>query len=373
MNNVVLCRKSIESVLNSAQIYDARIGEYSFQVGLIDIDEIALPISARYERHVLIRKTAFSCNYRDASMIVNFSEMCREKSSEETIFYSGFGSDFVAEVVNVGQSVTTLSVGDQVIADGTYPFKDNGNLLGGVVSNRASQRYEILHESQLRKIPANFDKISACALSISGQTAHSIIRKLRIEDNHKILITASTSNTALALVPILRNRYPNVQIFASTTNLRHKKRLEGLGVDQVIASPLHNPQQLAEAAKKINGFDIVIDFFSDLYLPIVIGFMTFGAQYITCGVYRQSAMIHDQVIGDNSDFYKVIFGAIQNNITIIGNCLGEYQDLSSAIEDTTKGVISMPIDSVFKGGEISEFVDRSFNSRERFGKVVYQY
>lgn len=316
---------------------------------------------------------AFSCNYRDVALIVSFSQRCQEKTSDETIFYSGFGSDFVAEVVDVGENVTSFTINDHVIPDGTYPFKDNGNFPGGVITNCASQRYEIFHEQQLRRIPIRTDKVVASALSISGQTAYSMVRKLRTWDNQKVFVTAATSNTALTLIKILRRMNPTMQIFASTTNLFHKASLENLGVNKVLISPLSDLKPLAALAVEVNGFDIVVDCFSDLYLSKLIEYMTFDGQYITCGVYHQSHAVHKPIGKDSTDFYKIMLLAIQRNITIVGNCLGQHSDLTSAINDLEEGHELITIDSVYSGDQIGQFFNRTFNDRERFGKVVYQY
>src|SRR5262245_59917074 len=63
---------------------------------------------------VLVNVTAFSCNYRDQFLILSASNKGPENS-----FYT-IGSDFVGEVIKVGEAVEGFAVGDKVIGDYSY-------------------------------------------------------------------------------------------------------------------------------------------------------------------------------------------------------------------------------------------------------------
>jgi NADPH:quinone reductase-like Zn-dependent oxidoreductase len=61
------------------------------------------------------------------------------------------------------------------------------------------------------------------------------------------------------------------------------------------------------------------------------------------------------------------------NLQITGNCIGLTSDLQKAIEDFEAGKLEVIVDSVFSGSQISEFLHRTYNAKDRFGKVVYRY
>jgi len=63
----------------------------------------------------------------------------------------------------------------------------------------------------------------------------------------------------------------------------------------------------------------------------------------------------------------------QKNIQIIGNCVGLARDLKDAIRDYQSGALKVIIDSVYTGTQVGAFLERTFNSPDRFGKVVYLY
>ena len=126
---------------------------------------------------VLVTKSSFSLNYRDLGII----EMAwnRLKSVEEHTYYP-IGSDFSGYVEAVGKNVTSLKIGDLVIADCFYPEAKNG-VMPGIPSNHSSREFEIYHFAKLLKVPSNITDYEAGTLSIGTQTATSMVRKGEIK------------------------------------------------------------------------------------------------------------------------------------------------------------------------------------------------
>ena len=48
-------------------------------------------------------------------------------------------------------------------------------------------------------------------------------------------------------------------------------------------------------------------------------------------------------------------------------------DLEHALQDYAAGRFDVIVDSVFSGNQVADFFNRTYNSRDRFGKVVYRY
>ena len=65
--------------------------------------------------------------------------------------------------------------------------------------------------------------------------------------------------------------------------------------------------------------------------------------------------------------------AVQKNLSMMGHCLGLTEDLARAIDDYAAGLLRVHVDSVFDDDHAAEFIERSFNSPERFGKAVLAY
>lgn len=322
---------------------------------------------------VVVRKKAFSCNYRDKCIIF---KTAKQASQEEDIFFP-IGSDFVAEVIDIGAKVTNLKIGDRVIGNNAYPYADVKGVNPGIPSNSGSKEYQILHQTKLIKVPPQMSDTEAAAFSIGAQTSYSVIRKLSPRRGANILITAAKSNTSLFVINALK-KY-KVNIYATTTSKLFVEELKAMGVKEVIVvdkkpDSLLKNQSIQTIFQETGGFDCVFDPFFDIYLSQSIDLLGFNGKYITCGLYDQYFnIIGQELISTDSNINKIMSSIIIKNIQIIGNCLGTTEDMNHALEDYISGNLKIIVDSVFTGNQVGEFLDRTYNAQDRFGKVIYQY
>lgn len=367
METVVVAHPYIQNLIQSSLFFDFELCKQNISIALID-----LPSSINYdfflEKSVLVQIEAFSCNYRDITLMLEFNRICRDMSNSQEFFYTGFGSEFVATVLEVGKEVKSLKVGDRVIPDGAFPLKEN-NLLGGLPTNSASQRIQIFHESQLMKVPDSMPNEIAAAFTISGQTIYSMIRKLNLEVNANVLITSATSNTSLAAIQVLKNK--KVNVFVLSSNSVYEKDILQLGVKKYIPYVAVINNSIKEYIGDVK-FDAIIDPFFDIYMNRVVDYIKLGGKYIYCGFYKQYSLF-DKLDKSDDNFFKTMVSVMSKNISIIGNCLGEKNDLKNAIKDFENNKYKVLIDSVYSGDSILPFLEKSFNKVHRFGKVVYRY
>lgn len=308
----------------------------------------------------LIRKKAFSLNYRDRRLMLQAALAVAPGQ-----FYT-VGSEFAGEVVAIGSNVRDLAVGDRVIGNGNYPHAEAPDVRPGLPTNHGSKEFQALHASKLMRAPDSLTDDVAAAFAVGAQTAYSMIRRLELQSGAKVLVTAARSNTSLFAIQALRHR--DVRVFACTTSTQAKERLLGLGVESVL-----QPAEVSDVSALIGGFDAVIDPFLDLYLPGATEWMRHGARYITCGIFEQTRGLAKQdaatPLSRGFDFASLIV----KNLVVMGNCLGTTEDLKAALDDFDQGRLSVTIDSVFGHGEERPFLERSFHHPDRFGKVVYRY
>ncbi|MEH1770601.1 MAG: zinc-binding alcohol dehydrogenase family protein [Nostoc sp.] len=340
--------------------------------GLVETKDIQFDKnSLQNQFKVLVKKTAFSCNYRDKAIIFEATI----KSPEDSFFV--VGSDFVGEVVDIGSEVIGLKIGDRVIANNAYPESGVPGVIAGIPSNSESKEYQVFHQVKLMKIPRQIPDEVAAAFSIGAQTSYSIVRKLNPTKGANILVTAAKSNTSLFVINALK-KY-DVNIYATTTSKLFEDELKALGVKEVIlvdskANSLLENQSIQKITAKTGGFNCVFDPFFDLYLEQVVQLMAIGGKYITCGIYDQYCeLINQPFTPSSSNLNRVISYVMTNNLEIIGNCIGLTEDLQNAIQDYVSGDLKVIIDSVFTGNQIGAFFERTYNAKDRFGKVVYKY
>jgi NADPH:quinone reductase-like Zn-dependent oxidoreductase len=317
---------------------------------------------------VLTRVKAFSLNYRDKNRI--FKTSCQAPADK----YYALGSEFAGEVMAVGPQVTRFAVGDRVMGNNAYPDSGGDGVLPGVPTNHASKELQVLHELKLAKIPLNMPDEEAAAFSIGAQTTYSMVRRLSIHAGASVLITAAKSNTSLFAISALRRR--NACVYATSSNASFEVELKELGVKGLAvvnhSDDFHSHPMLANIVAQ-GGFDFVIDPYFDLHFGRALDVMKTGAKYTSCGVYDQYLDLigkaQPAIRRSGNDFIKVMM----KNISVIGNCIGLEDDLSEASKDYAAGSLRVVLDSVFSAGEAAPFLERTYNARDRFGKVVYRY
>jgi len=375
MRNISICGSKLQHSLTLPNIVQAmQIDGIDVFCGLIHTEESEFDANLPKNKfNVLVKKRAFSCNYRDKNLILKTAVHVPEER-----FYT-VGSDFVGEVVAFGAEVTEFQVGDRVIGNNSYPDLGVVGLLPGVATNNASKEYQSFHQAKLLKIPPEISDECAAAFSIGGQTTYSMIRKLDIKPGANVLVTAAKSNTSLFVINALKQH--NVNLYATSTSRHFEQELKEMGVKQLIqVNPddddwLTSPDML-HIYQETGGFNYIIDPFFDLHIGKVISLFVprFGGKYITCGLYEQ----YSQFTGNEFQYHGLQFSQILatmmvNNIYLIGNCVGTTKDLQQAIQDCATGRFPVVVDSVFTGNQIKEFFERTYNAKERFGKVIYRY
>ena len=345
--------------LNGRDVRFARVpvGEPRFEPG-----------SEGHARHALVRVGAFSLNFRDKAYCSETSRVCGPRS------FLPIGSEFAGEVVAVGAGVTSLKPGDRVVGDYSYPHRSASlggeTVRGGVPTNHTSRGMLVLPESALFPVPETMPVEVAAAFALNAQTAYSMVRKLAVVPGDTVLVTAGRSSAALFSLMALKSI--GVRAVALTTSAGDTDRIVAAGASEVVAisptEPLATHPRLARYADPRGGFAGVIDPFWDVYLGRVVGLIRTGGRYVTCGVLSQGS---DPA--PPADLTAAMNDVMLHNRTLIGNCLGERDDLARALVDFNAGRLSVPLDRVFTGDDAAGFVERTFNAPDRFGKVVFRH
>lgn len=334
------------------------------------------PQGADDARRVLVRVTATSCNYRDRAFV-------RLMASVPPRRFVPICSEFTGVVAAVGREVTGLRPGDRVVPDQHYTGAATppGGVREGVVSNRASREWQVIPEQKLAAIPACMPDAVAAGFALNAQTAYSMVRRAGIGPGTRVLVTAGSSNTSLALIGALRSS--SAEIYASTTSVDRADALRALGVSEVLVVPRaaagapREPGTAGALAAAVAAaglqFEAVLDPFYDLHVADAVELLAPFGTYVTCGFAGQNPHVARAAGVAPVRADHVFQTAIMKNLSIVGNCIGLATDLARALSDYAAGALPVVTDSVFTGDDIAPFLDRTFNDRERFGKVVYAY
>lgn len=369
MESLVICHPGMKELVDG-QFEDFSFLDSTLTLSLMDTGSISFKTIKNRDDLVLVRKIAFSMNYRDRAMLMSLHNECMKGNGTDQLIFSPFGSEFVGEVEAVGKKVPHLKIGDRVIGDNSFPFR-NVKIAPGIPTNYASQRSQVFHHACLIKAPIQVSDEAAAGLSIGLQTASAMLRKCNPGKNENVLVTAATSNTSLFIIQVLRETGSN--IVAITSREDTKEQLRRLGVNKFVCNPISQREEFMAEMAAIGGLDVVADVFSDLYLPYLLPYVNQNGRYITCGVFKQHGAMEGSVKPHYIPHATILASLITKNISLIGNCLGSHSDLTSCLEDVASNKIQVVIDRVFTGNDIRPFMNRSFLDRQRFGKVIYKY
>ena len=324
--------------------------------------------NSRNDDFVLVHVDAFSCNYRDKAIIVK-SAIKMNTQGEESQPVNFFGSDFVGTITDVGQGVTNLKVGMRVIPNCYYPYQEYEGVATGVVTNEASKGWLKLHKSKLLPIPDDMEDEIAAAFSIGAQTSSSMIRRTNVSVSDKILVTSSRSNTSLFIIKNLVSM--GNDITALTTSDWSQEELDFVAPAKVvkIERGLKSWEKL-----QLGTFDVIFDPFYDLHLLNSISLLNFNGRYITCGFKNQHASFQEETDDTRENkFNQLMINAMINNLYIIGNCIGTTDDLKRAITNYDKRTPPIKIDEIIDITKGAELLGKTYNSNNRFGKVIMKY
>lgn len=297
---------------------------------------------------VVVRVDALSCNYRDRSLILS-------GTGAPEADLTPFGSELAGTVLATGPACT-LRPGERVMSCSSYPPVPGAGP-AGVVTNIASQGVLLLHESQLLKVPELMSTEQAAAFGLCHQTAVAMVRRSGAGDRARVLVTAATSSTSVAIRQVLGARGVETWVQSS------KERIDLLPGEQRWPSA-----EVAGLEPPGTGFTHVLDPFCDLNLPRVLPLMAIGGSYVTCGLLHQHPVMERP--STTWDPQSLIATLITGNLSVTGNCLGTKEDLLTALELVRDG--RLPIDQPPTHDRLhtSDFIHEAFTSRNRTGKVV---
>jgi len=327
------------------------------------------PANPAQAEQVLLRVLAFSVNFRDRALGLRAAL----RAPQEDWSYA-LGSEFCARVEAVGPAVRWLVPGQIVIGNGAWPESGAAGVAAGIPTNHASREWHVLHQAKVLPVPHSMAPPAAAGFSLGGQTAASMLRRLALAPGERVLVTAPTSNTALFAIGMLHAA--GVVVDGLSSRGQHAERLVSLGVRHLLAhdpagAPLEERAEVRALLAAEGGYHAVIDPFSDLWLAHTIPLLRPGGRYITCGIENQSP-VPREVAHRRTATGAVMTRVMMLNLSIIGNCIGQTEDLQWASAEHESGRLPVVIDSVHDA-DPAAFLERSFVDPARFGKVIWAW
>ncbi|MFE5770479.1 zinc-binding alcohol dehydrogenase family protein [Streptomyces sp. NPDC056485] len=337
------------------QVADIQVHGERVRFGLAERPDTAFDRAADHNRaYVLIRVRAFSLGEGLPGL---------PESGPAASRWVEFGSDFVADVLAVGSAVTTLAPGDRVVPVLQWPPVRPDPVSALENPGRASRQVQRVHHARLLRLPSGLGDAVAACLPTAGATAYAMVRRAAVAPGDSVLVTAAGSATSLAAVQAAR--LAGAQVYALSRRGAAATVLEKLGVTRSFSSA--EPEHLAECAelaRRLRGFDVIIDPLWRSHFRAAVKFLGFSGRYVAG---------HDPSGEDAAADWAAATGSlVAKNAWFAGQRLGTRDDLQAAVDDLTAGRLEMHVDSQFRGADVGPFVLSSLDPH-RTGGVIYAF
>ena len=312
--------------------------------GGVNILDVEIPKPKNNE--VLVK--VFSCGLNRADLMVADGGAHGSAGGSGTIV----GMEFSGEVIEFGNDVTNLSVGDRVMCSGTSAWAE----------------YAVTDWGRVIKIPDNnMDFIIASTLPIALGTMHNaIVTAGEFLKGQSILIQGASSGVGLMGLQIAKNLEAKM-IIGTSTKPEKFDRLKQLGADIVVNSK--DPKWSEEVLDKTNGegVDLIIDQLSGYTVNqnmlatkikgniINVGRLAGGPSEFNCDIHALRRINYKGVT-----FRTRSLDEIRN---VFANM---WNDLSSMVSN---GNLSMPIEKVFDFNDVSQALSY-MRDNKHFGKLI---
>ena len=254
---------------------------------VVKIEDIDVPKIKANE--VLIKVESASYNYNDLWAIWG--------DPVKTPLPHISGSDVGGTVVEIGEDVTKLKVGDRVVSHSNmscriceqctagreYDCKERtiwgfqtGPLWGGFA------QYTHLPEVNVAKLPENVSFEDAAAISMVGMTAwHMLVGRARIIPGQTVLIMGGTSGVGMAGIQIAK--LYNCNVIATAGNQQKMDKCLELGADNVVNHREADWYKKVREITKKEGVDVVFEHIGKNVFPQEVGLLKMGGTLVATG------------------------------------------------------------------------------------------
>jgi NADPH:quinone reductase-like Zn-dependent oxidoreductase len=368
MRSLVAINPNKKDSMDYTELGTVKFGQEDILFGTIEFDQPTFDTeNQKNSEYVLVRVTAFSCNYRDKALLIeNYNSIKRSDR-----LFVPFGSEFSAEIVAIGRDVHEFKVGDNVMSDCSYPNSGKQGVLPGVATNFASMGWLRLHKKKIIKKPKTLTDSEAACFSLGSQTASGMIRRSGIlASGGNPLVLSARSNTSLFIIQqLLSHGITPLCLSTSDWSDEEIQKIHPSRVESI--SNAINSESNDIVNQEITH---VFDPFFDMNIGYALHFLQTGGTYITCGIRDQHPLLSNDTPRDAE---PVVRGALEmsivKNVSILGNCLGSREDLERAIQLQNNKGMRIIIDQEYELEKGVDFVQRSFFNSSRFGKCVLLY
>ncbi len=278
------------------------------------------------------------------------------------------GADIAGEVVELGEYVTDLKVGQRVLlapmhfcnccakcVAGLQNQCRQFTVLGNAVDGGNCELFAVAAVNVI-PIPDSFDFNQAASVPLVFVTAwHMLTGRAAIRPGQTVLVLGANSGVGLAAIQIAKLFH--ARVIATAGDDRKAERARELGADFVIN---HYQQKISQEVRKITSFegvDIVIEHVGPATWEESVRSLKPGGTLVTCGA----------TTGPKVDLdLRFLFS---RQLSLLGSYMGTMSELNEVLAHVFAGRLNPVIDRTFPLKDIRaahEYMEKS----HMFGKIV---
>ncbi|GMA66146.1 quinone oxidoreductase family protein [Alicyclobacillus fastidiosus] len=261
------------------------------------------------------------------------------------------GLDTYGTVVAIGEDVTNVSVGDNVVA-----FTQTGSYA----------EYVVARDVHSIKVQASIDPIKAASIPIAAFTAYNIIADIgRMGPGESVLIHGASGGVGVFCSQIAKKAGAKT-VIGTTTSKDKIPALQSLGYDFVVDTSEHDFAQVVSDITNGQGVNVVIDSFGGDILSKSLRCTNRYGRVISIGITHGNPSQLDigNVYADCKSLIGYSFGTIRkHNPERIIHTANQVLSWVSANE------LQVPVYKTFPFGEAAA-AHAVFESHKHVGKIV---
>ena len=278
------------------------------------------------------------------------------------------GHEFAGEVVELGQGVSRLALGDRVVCMYTDSCGVCDQCLGGderrctgvresygLTTNGGYAEYALVAERGLARLADGLSyEQGACMWSAVGVGYNNVVHKAQVRPGEVVLVTGASGGVGLAALQTVK--LLGAHAWALTTSADKAKRLEALGAEVVIIDDGKGFHREVRA-RRPEGVDAVID---------CVGSPTLGAALKATRRYGRIVVVGNI---DPEPLALRVGSLVVNAIDLLGSDNVTRRALAEASDLVLAGRLEVVIDRVLPLAEAVS-AQRLLEERGAFGRVV---
>ncbi|HEU5140188.1 MAG TPA: zinc-binding dehydrogenase [Bacillales bacterium] len=270
------------------------------------------------------------------------------------------GSDGAGEVFAVGEGVSNVSTGSEVIMNPGLGWgkdihkKSSEFTILGVPSNGTYAQYVKVPAESVFDKPAHLSWEEAAALPLGGVTAYrSLVTKGQVNEGESVLIPGVGGGVATFLVQFASALGANVYVTSSKEEKVEKAK--GLGA---VGGVKYTEENWSKELKKMTGgIDLTVDSIGGEVFDALVSLGKTGSRIVSFGATK-------------GPIPKLVMPKIfLKEITIFGSTMGSPQEFQQMVELVEKHQIHPVIDETYTLEEAADAQSRMENG-ENFGKII---